>query len=1189
MSDADPDNPGLIEHLDAVGIPCTRASTPVSTEGVQVWCGSRGGSSGSSRGSSSSSHDSAAALEVAKRRQVQQLLSEAGAFDALVSAVLEFPKDPLHVLKNADCVKELARLLKRRRIAERIAEVVCAAARRARQRKADADAAKAGAGPSGKFQGLVVAAYGGAAEFREGIDALGIPRADIRKGMEDDMKHSADSYEPFQTTNYGGTWSTPATEWEFVMHPKIGQIYPGRRKPVRIEIFYFACCALRSTISSVRLFPSMVTWAPFSTTLSCSTVYVSGVKDAAGNAHAINSSFVRTTQVVNGLPMFAQTGGGVCLWWCGGKGARDQKFRQTPLSFNERENLKAQRRKASGLPPIAQEQGEAGWPAWIFGKRESVGSNRGMLFIYSSEARPEQTPRRWHFWDGEEWKEDKQIRVVEEEDADSDAVRWMDYKSALPDMRDQDAVELVVLQRFVTQLNLAILKEALAQTPGTLDPDKWTEGDVAKLQARLDRALGAQGGGHGAGKDVTVCTVPCAEMAAVVADLQDLLDGTQLQALIVAGRNMLKSADFAEEEVVALRCYTGCTYMKINGALRQSSRQMPEHLFAGLKGNKYVSIMHALVSGVIKLSLICILPANGEVFRGLSGFELPRCFHEPDRFGARGGVDFAFMSCTTDMKVALDYSKGDGALVFRISVGMIDRGADLRFLSQYPGEREIVMPPRSCLEVRGEPHMMSTDHGDVVILDAAINCNLSCRTLEKTKAQRKDLCVSLIDTLAKEVSRDIKTQSHAPEFVERTKRDVFWEREKSGEIFLNSITDEISRMTDIYRERSTEWYHNDAHLQKAVTDALPLPSLARAKLRLYKDDPFLFCYQATVLTYQAVARREIARRRGLLEQARAAGDTAALIKMALEESKEKGWVLEAVDEINAAGETPLLTKCAEGDMAAAGLLIEAGANTSASTTSAGSSALHLAAENGALDVVRLLLRSRVDVNAVDFAGTTALYQAASGGHIPVIEELIAAQAEINVQITDDSSVLQGCTALHMACYGGHADAAYVLIQAKADLNIRDSNGATPLQSTCYKGYSHVLERLIECKAPVNVQTKRGRSPLHHASANGHAAVVQLLIAAKSNLDCVEFCNRGVALHDAAAKGHLTIVSMLVEANARVDVCNEGGVTPLAAASAAGHLHVAAFLSKHVLLQQAFHALDPVDYAGGQAQLNDHES
>ena len=63
---------------------------------------------------------------------------------------------------------------------------------------------------------------------------------------------------------------------------------------------------------------------------------------------------------------------------------------------------------------------------------------------------------------------------------------------------------------------------------------------------------------------------------------------------------------------------------------------------------------------------------------------------------------------------------------------------------------------------------------------------------------------------------------------------------------------------------------------------------------------------------------------------------------------------------------------------------------------------------------------------------------------------------------------------------------------------------------------------------------------------------------------------------------MTIVSMLVEANARVDVCNEAGVTPLAAASAAGHVHVAAFLRKHVLLQQPGRALDPVDLAGAQA-------
>ena len=93
-------------------------------------------------------------------------------------------------------------------------------------------------------------------------------------------------------------------------------------------------------------------------------------------------------------------------------------------------------------------------------------------------------------------------------------------------------------------------------------------------------------------------------------------------------------------------------------------------------------------------------------------------------------------------------------------------------------------------------------------------------------------------------------------------------------------------MASTYQERTTEWYLNDAHLQKAVTEALPLPSLARAKLALYMNEPFLFCYQATGLSFQAVARREIARRRSLLEQARAAGDAAALAKMALEESNE---------------------------------------------------------------------------------------------------------------------------------------------------------------------------------------------------------------------------------------------------------------------------------------------------------------
>ena len=59
------------------------------------------------------------------------------------------------------------------------------------------------------------------------------------------------------------------------------------------------------------------------------------------------------------------------------------------------------------------------------------------------------------------------------------------------------------------------------------------------------------------------------------------------------------------------------------------------------------------------------------------------------------------MSTTTARETALAYSGKDGqrCTVFEIAVGRVDVGADIGFLSQYPGEREFLMQPLSCLEV----------------------------------------------------------------------------------------------------------------------------------------------------------------------------------------------------------------------------------------------------------------------------------------------------------------------------------------------------------------------------------------------------------------------------------------------------------------------------------------------------------
>ena len=68
-------------------------------------------------------------------------------------------------------------------------------------------------------------------------------------------------------------------------------------------------------------------------------------------------------------------------------------------------------------------------------------------------------------------------------------------------------------------------------------------------------------------------------------------------------------------------------------------------------------------------------------------------------------------------------------VLFQFEVGDIDRGASLSFLSQYPNEDEILIPPLSYLEVTGEPFLEPTEKGEVWVYPARINCNLKSQVL----------------------------------------------------------------------------------------------------------------------------------------------------------------------------------------------------------------------------------------------------------------------------------------------------------------------------------------------------------------------------------------------------------------------------------------------------------------------------
>ena len=79
---------------------------------------------------------------------------------------------------------------------------------------------------------------------------------------------------------------------------------------------------------------------------------------------------------------------------------------------------------------------------------------------------------------------------------------------------------------------------------------------------------------------------------------------------------------------------------------------------AGLKGEltagRFVTTIHAINSGIIKLS---VLTPVITVYRGMSGLELPKELEIASKFGGKLGIEYSFMSTTTNKNIAIEYGQ----------------------------------------------------------------------------------------------------------------------------------------------------------------------------------------------------------------------------------------------------------------------------------------------------------------------------------------------------------------------------------------------------------------------------------------------------------------------------------------------------------------------------------------------------
>lgn len=232
----------------------------------------------------------------------------------------------------------------------------------------------------------------------------------------------------------------------------------------------------------------------------------------------------------------------------------------------------------------------------------------------------------------------------------------------------------------------------------------------------------------------------------------------------------------------------------------------------------------------------------------------------------------------------------------------------------------------------------------------------------------------------------------------------------------------------------------------------------------------------------------------------------------------------------------------------------------------GQTALNIAARNGHLEIVQLLLSikptssdlklKQVDVNHADRDGWTPLRSASWGGHTEVVKLLIE-QPFCAIDLADKEER----TALRAAAWSGHEDILKILIKAGADVNSVDKQGRTSLIAASYMGHYDIVEILLENGANVNHLDIDGRSALCVAAlcgTSGYSKVISCLLEHGANTDQLD--NDGMSpLLVSSFEGNNEVCELLLENGADPDLADFMGRTPLWAACTAGHAVVVKLL------------------------------
>jgi len=251
--------------------------------------------------------------------------------------------------------------------------------------------------------------------------------------------------------------------------------------------------------------------------------------------------------------------------------------------------------------------------------------------------------------------------------------------------------------------------------------------------------------------------------------------------------------------------------------------------------------------------------------------------------------------------------------------------------------------------------------------------------------------------------------------------------------------------------------------------------------------------------------------------------------------------------------------------------------------------LQIAASGGHDDIIRMLIASDADIEAVDEDGKAALYMAYEQKHPSTFKLLLESGADPNTRTPDgialtyrvaarkrpqmvdallghlhgrEGALVQtlaqtGTTPLHTAAKAGDLDRVAELLAGGAGVNISDRQGLRPIHGAYTEGHVEIVKLLLP-KTPVSVMTD-----LLFRETQGHAKeMVALLISHGADAGATDRYRGDSLLHRSAWGGDEEMIEFLLAHGADVNVLDKRAETPLTKAVQNGRRDVVGLLLSH---------------------------